>query len=288
MKTVLTLAAALVLALAVSASAGINDYTWGTQVWDDFSLGTVGNALAGTNSASGWGTWANGGAGIDIFHIQDDGTGNLCVEAHQSTVTGAAARYTWLTGQDMTLCSTADVNRLSFRAKFISNTTVASTRGVNIQWANNTALANGVPDGTGVELSMDLYAGEAGWGNQIRSGAPETNNWIGTQSAGSGAWQQFDMLMYRDGSNLVEWYVDGVLLESKDFDGMQWVDDAGTMRWMEDIEMFAVTRDTTGLMTWLIDDISIQYNTAVPEPSGLIAFATFGIGMIGLAIRRRA
>lgn len=296
MKGAILLALALTFGLSLCACAGIGDYVWGTQVWDDFSKGVAGNALVGTLSAQdGAGVWFaglwSGDVSQDEMQIVDDGTGNLCVQAHQRNG-GGLSHYAWVFGDPNlnTPCQNATVNRVSFRAKFVSNTSTRDDKGITVQWANNTVFSNGSSDGTGIQMTRDSYLAEAGWGTQSSGSAP-MDSWGGTyQAVGDNDWHQYDMLMFRDGSNICEYYQDGVLFETKDFTGTQWVSGSpgDGPRWIEDIEMFVIGKDTTGVYYWLIDDVSGQYNVEIPEPSTLVAFGAFGIGMLGLIRRRKA
>ena len=287
MKRAILIAAALTLALSAGAYAALPTYTWVTQAWDNFEGGTVGNALVGTTGAGGtYGTWA-GDASLDEMQIADDGTGNKAVKAHQRNG-GTGARYAWLFGSSANATQGGTVNRLSFRAKLIGNTSTRSDKGITVQWASNTVLANGRSDGTGVQLTQASYLAEAGWGSQSSGSAPP-NSWYGTYNAASAGWDTYDMIMYRDGSNKVEWYINGTLFATKT-DLTEYVAGpaaGGGPRYMEDIELFVVGKDISGLSSFYIDDVSIQYDY-VPEPSSLVAFATFSVGAFGLMRRRRA
>jgi hypothetical protein len=242
-------------------------------------------------------TW--GGDATVEFTIVDDG-GNMVVQGRNRT--SAYLKYASFGFDHSTTTGTADVNRQSFRAKYVTHTSTRVDRGVQTNW-NGTGgdgeYAHGYDGGTGFQFSMNTYTGVQGSGELVNyTGAHITNAYAYTRVV-LGDWTQFDMLVYRNtvgsvAAGTIEYYVDGDLTwTSLPALTGEWVlgDDLATpSREMRDFEFWSPGKDGSGgTMFYYFDDVSVQYaNGAVPEPSSLVAFATFGIGAFGLIRRRRA
>lgn len=299
MYRAILIAAVLTMALAMSAYAALPTFTWSTQLSDTFANATAGATIGGV-AATGGGGWACDGD----FVGYDDG-GNMVLQAKNRTA-GTGYKYAWVfgTGDSELEAGAADVNRQSFKAKYLGGTNTRADRGVLTNWNGGAELGNGSDAGGGFAFygsNAPAVAGCMGSADFGVTGSPAgsyATSHLAMIGAGlTAGWHEYDQIIYRNtvGSVLAgtcEWYIDGALVWSNTpAETGQWVlggDVATPSRHMADFEFWQPGRDVSGTYSMLIDDISIQYANAVPEPSSLIAFATFGIGAFGLMRRRRA
>jgi len=304
MRGAILIATALTLGLSLSASAvplppGL---TWGEQLSDTFANATNGVNIAGV-VATGGGAWSDDGLGEWTGY--DDG-GNMVLQAKNRTL-GTGYRYAYVFGavDPLTTTGAADINRQSFRAKYIGGTNTRADRGFLTNW-------NGGDAGAGSETA---YGSDAGGGFAFYgSAAPAVAGIMGSADfgitgspAGSYAnahiamigaglttgWHQYDQLIYRNDVGAIpagtsEWYIDDVLVQTNAPAATgEWVlggvTPLGTpSRFMRDFEFWGPGRDITGTYSMLIDDISIQYS--IPEPASLSLLV---LGALSLIVRRR-
>jgi len=302
MKRAILIAAVLTLGLSLGAYAALPTFSWNELLSDTFANATNGATIGGVD-ATGGGAWACTG---DFVGYNDGG--NMVLQAKNRTG-GTGYRYAWVFGDipHATSAGAADVNRQSFKAKYLGGTNTRADRGVLTDWnGGSEETAYGSDAGGGFAFygsSAPAVAGCMGSADFGITGSPASSyatSHLDMTGAGlTTGWHQYDQIIYRNDVGAVvagtsEWYIDGNLVWTNGpATTGEWVLGSVTplappSRWMHDFEFWQPGKDASGTYSMLIDDISVQYANGVPEPSSLVAFATFGIGAFGLIRRRRA
>ena len=242
---------ATVMAFSLAASAAFATAPIQVNWAENFDAMAVGTNLHDTGFP-----WSPGG-NINAYTVQGGGGGNMVLQ----TSNPGATQYEWC---ETILGNQATENVQWFHFKAKSTETATDTR-----FRDSIVVTNNGGEVARFEFNASQFRPRCAAGG-----------WIGTAANyNNGLWHDFDII-YDVTVGTFDYYYDGALYQSRA---------AGETRRITNAELWG--RSWYGGPGWQYDDLAVGTTTLippVPEPSSLLAFATFGIGAFGLIRRRRA